>query len=196
LNFTSIGDFRLVYFIEGRPLFDNIIEKEIEKKWEEILNKKTDETPEEYNTRKGEILQSLRTSVERLSRPPKKQLRRIFSEYGWSITHSLSANRFMKAPIHSVIYHLQYIGCCIDLVVESRNALFHRHRFISDDDNPKYKDLDDTERKMKRDIEFITIELFIPLLFATILGYQGEYWDYLQDSGNHPILKRLSKMPR
>ncbi len=66
----------------------------------------------------------------------------------------------------------------IEQFVESRNNLFHKHNFASE--NPD-KILNELERQKGVDLEIRNIQLFIPLLLATILGYQGKYWDSIQN---------------
>ena len=93
-----------------------------------------------------------------------KQLSKLFEENGWNDTTTTGT-----ADLNS----LYKIGERVDLFVQSRNSLLHNHKFVYEGQPNKLA------------IEVHNIETFVPLMFATILGYEGRYWNKITDSWDY-----------
>lgn len=96
---------------------------------------------------------------------------------------------FWKESFMKIIVELASAQNQIQLFTWSRNKLFHEHRFACElaFEDVNNKD-DDDQMQKKRDLEARNIQLFVPLLFATVLGYKGDYWDSIQN--------KFMQMPR
>ncbi len=128
----------------------------------------------------------------------KENLSKLFLKYNWQTKPPHHNNRkqdkinliaFWQKSIEGIYNELTSIDCHIELFVWSRNKLFHEHRFACElaFEDSNNKDNDD-QKKKKCDLEAQNIQLFVPLLFATILGYKGDYWDSIQN--------KFMQMPR
>lgn len=120
---------------------------------EEFLPQETDEQSPDYEIRFQNFDSAIRSKIRNyLIGGLITELRWFFEQHGYSEDHR----------IHTRVKEF----------VDSRNALAHEHCF-------------DSQRKGKPENipnEILNIRGMIPLMFALIFGYTGEYWDVYTDS--------------
>jgi len=141
------------------------VEFEIKKRLATILPQVSDEPIEMYEKRSKKFTDRLRSTIgENLSQSFVHRLKSLFSQYDWYVNSDSSGT-----------YN---IGRWIEEFVKSRNKLFHENRFhySNADEFPNER-----ERNKKLISEINCIEMFVPLMLATILGYKGGYWDLIHD---------------
>lgn len=144
----------------------NTIEGEVGNLLSEVLPKGPNETDKNYEERCRKFLARIRSTVgTNLSQSFIHRLKWLFRDYGWYTDTTISG--------------LNNMGHRTELFVESRNKLFHEHRFAYDDPEG-IPDANERTRKVVREI--INIEMFVPLLLSTLLQYRGRYWDRVQNN--------------
>ncbi len=96
----------------------------------------------------------------------------MISKFSKSIGYSLTDELLWFFEYHRYPADYYRLGERIKSFVDSRNALAHEHRFACERDG----------KPNEIDKEIANIRMMIPLMFAAILRYEGDYWDsYLGD---------------
>lgn len=141
------------------------IETEITNLLCDVLPPELGETADRYEKRCKSFIERMRSSVGlNLSHSFVHRLKWLFEQHGWYTNTTYSG--------------LQNMGHRTEVFVESRNKLFHEHRFAADDIE-KFPDQADREQELL--VEIKNIEMFVPIMLTTLLQYRGRYWDTMQN---------------
>lgn len=132
----------------------NSIHSEIEKMMPELLPLREGEPEQLYQERCNNLINDVKSAVGyRLGSSLTDQFKFLFEQQGWHVNTDLPGD---------------HIGQWIVQFVRTRNKLFHEHRFEHEDSIQQYR-------------EIRIVEMIIPLMLATILCYEGRYWDLLEN---------------